>query len=145
MNFKFQTLGLILLLAILGLNSCVQQNLPNTTSNFNNNWQFAISDANLSELNNIEWQKVSLPHTAVIEPKVMEGQWQGICWYKKTFTLGKEAENKQLIFHFEGAMHASEFWVNGEKVASHLGGFLPVVLDFTHVAKINSENEIVNR
>lgn len=114
--------------------------------NFNNNWQFAISDANLTEQSDkIQWQKVSLPHTAVAEPKVMKGQWQGICWYKKTFSLGKEAENKQLIIHFEGAMNASEIWVNGEKAASHLGGYLPVVFDFTHLANIDGENEILVR
>ena len=55
------------------------------------------------------------------------------------------AENKQLIFHFEGAMNASEFWVNGKKVASHLGGYLPVVFDFTHLANVNGENEILVR
>ncbi len=142
MTFKFKTIGLLLITVLLSLNSCTQK----TPQHFNSNWQFTISDANLTELDNkAEWKTVSLPHTAVIEPKVMTGQWQGICWYKKTFLLGKEAKNKQLLLHFEGAMNASEFWVNGKKAASHLGGFLPVVFDFTHLANINGENEILVR
>ena len=64
---------------------------------------------------------------------------------KKTFSLEKDAKNKQLIFHFEGAMNASEFWVNGQKAASHLGGYLPVVFDFTHLANLGGENEILVR
>lgn len=113
---------------------------------FNNDWQFIISDVNLAASNkNVDWQPASLPHTPMIEAKVMDGQWQGICWYKKTFSLDKDAKNKRLIFHFEGAMNASEFWVNGQKAASHLGGYLPVVFDFTHLANLGGENEILVR
>jgi beta-galactosidase len=140
MNFRIQNIGLILVLTMLGINCYAQKNTL-----FNDNWQFVISDANVIEPNNSsEWQSVTLPHTAFVESKVMDGQWQGICWYKKTFSL-KDAKDKQLIFHFEGAMNASEFWVNGKKAASHLGGYLPVVFDFTHLANIDGENEIIVR
>ena len=140
MKFRIQHISLILVLAMLGINCYAQKNTL-----FNDNWQFVISDANVIEPNNtVEWQSVTLPHTAFVESKVMDGQWQGICWYKKTFSL-KDAKGKQLIFHFEGAMNASEFWVNGKKAASHLGGYLPVVFDFTHLANIDGENEILVR
>ena len=113
---------------------------------FNSNWQFAISDASIETIGSVsDWEKVSLPHTPVIEPKVMIGQWQGICWYKKDFQIPTSAKNQKLIFRFEGAMNASEFWINGQKVAEHLGGYLPVVFDFTAFAKVGENNTIIVR
>lgn len=137
---KFQ-LKLILAFCVLSLSATAQ----NTTL-FNDNWQFVISDNDVTSTTaKPNWEPVSLPHNPFIATKVMDGQWQGICWYKKTFTLSKEQKGKRLLFHFEGAMHASEFWVNGTKVASHLGGYLPVVFDFTEVANFKGTNEILVR
>ncbi|HPR33995.1 MAG TPA: glycoside hydrolase family 2 TIM barrel-domain containing protein, partial [Prolixibacteraceae bacterium] len=113
---------------------------------FNSGWEFALSDVpfeGTDTLNN--WEPVMLPHTPVISPKVMQGQWQGICWYRKSFHLPASAKNQRLILRFEGAMNASDFWVNGQKVKSHLGGYLPVVFDFTEVAKIDGENTLLVR
>lgn len=124
--------------------SCSEQ--KSTKTLFNNDWEFVVSDAGINDINSIDdWEKVTLPHTPVIAPKVMQGQWQGICWYKKSFTLPATAKNQILLFRFEGAMNASEFWINGNKVASHLGGYLPVVFDFTNVANVGGENTILVR
>jgi len=113
---------------------------------FNHNWQFTISDASFDEIqNNTKWEEVSLPHTAVIEPKVMVGQWQGICWYKKTFQLPASTKGQRVMFRFEGAMNTSEYWVNGTLVKSHKGGYLPAVFDFTDVANLGGENTIYVR
>ncbi|MFA9389958.1 MAG: glycoside hydrolase family 2 TIM barrel-domain containing protein [Prolixibacteraceae bacterium] len=139
---KNQLLGIIAIMAIT-LGSCTQ---PTSTKElFNSDWQFTISDDTFDEIQSAtEWEAVSLPHTAVIEPKVMTGQWQGICWYKKTFEIPASAKNQNYLLRFEGAMNASEFWINGVKVASHQGGYLPVVFDFTQAAKIG-ENTIFVR
>ncbi|HPR61872.1 MAG TPA: beta-galactosidase, partial [Prolixibacteraceae bacterium] len=115
-------IGLVIIILFA---SCSEQ--KSTKILFNNDWEFVISDADINDINSIEeWEKVTLPHTPVISPKVMQGQWQGICWYKKSFTLPASAKNQIFMLRFEGAMNASEFWVNGHKVASHLGGYLPV-------------------
>ncbi|MDA3815873.1 MAG: DUF4982 domain-containing protein, partial [Prolixibacteraceae bacterium] len=111
---------------------------------FNDGWQFAISDATIDEVENISnWEPVSLPHTPVITPEVMKGQWQGISWYKKTFELPSSTKGQRLILRFEAAMNVSEFWVNGQKVKTHMGGYLPVVFDFTGAALPGEENTIL--
>ncbi|MBN2349582.1 MAG: DUF4982 domain-containing protein [Bacteroidales bacterium] len=140
MNIRFQTIySLVLLVLVM---SCSGNN-P-TKELFNSGWQFTISDADIETITNVEnWEAVSLPHTPVLEPKVMDGQWQGTCWYKKTFVIPSSAKKQRLILRFEGAMNVSEFWVNGKKVASHLGGYLPVVFDFTDVAKVGESNNIL--
>ena len=81
MKFKLQSASALLLFVMLSLNCSAQQNIL-----FNNDWQFIISEANLNEgSSNANWQPATLPHTALVEAKVMDGQWQGICWYKKNF------------------------------------------------------------
>lgn len=114
---------------------------------FNNNWQFMISDEDLSnkDLTKLNWQNISLPHTPKIEPKIMDGQWQGICWYYKKFSLPKKSNGKKFFLRFEGAMNICEVWVNGEKLAFKQGGYLPVVVDFTKVARKNKTNEVLVR
>lgn len=114
---------------------------------FNDNWQFMISDEDLSgkDPSKLSWENISLPHTPKIEPKVMDGQWQGICWYYKTFNLPEKSSGKKFFLRFEGAMNICEVWVNGEKLATKQGGYLPVVVDFTKVAKQNKTNEVLVR
>ena len=132
----------LLMIMVVVLSSCTT---PSSTKKlFNADWQFVISDKAYDQvLHEDGWESVSLPHTPVVEPKVMKGQWQGICWYKKSFEIPASAKGQRLIFRFEGAMNASEFWVNNQKVASHQGGYLPVVFDFTNMAKPGAENTIV--
>lgn len=128
--------------AIVLLSACNET--QSTKVLFNNNWQFAIADAEFEEIESIgKWEAVSLPHTPVIAPKVMEGQWQGTCWYKKDFEIPASAKGQRLMLRFEGAMNVSEFWVNGQQVKKHLGGYLPVVFDFTEQALPGKKNTIV--
>ena len=89
-----------------------------------------------------EWKVVSLPHTARIEPLLVNDLWQGICWYRKKFNLTEEAENKKIIIEFEAAMNHSKVWVNGQLVAEHQGGYLPVVADITGFVRLDQENLI---
>lgn len=144
---KKYRLVIVLLLAIIFAGCEQQQPLSfSPKEQFNSGWQFAISDRSFENVQaNTSWENVSLPHTPVIEPRVIKGQWQGVCWYRKTFPLPAKVEGKRFILRFEGAMNGSEFWVNGMKVASHQGGYLPVVFDFTDVANVGGDNQILVR
>jgi beta-galactosidase len=141
MKLTHKIIGMFCAIALI---SCT--NTSTGESLFNEAWEFNISDASYEQIMTEEnWESVSLPHTPVIESKVMDGQWQGISWYRKTFNIPASAKNQRLILRFDGAMNASEFWVNGSKVASHLGGYLPVVFDFTETADFGGENTILVR
>ena len=57
---------------------------------FNKEWCFVKLDDSISEtvfyekdFNDSMWAKVTLPHTPQLEPKIVNNQWQGICWYRK--------------------------------------------------------------
>jgi len=83
-----------------------------------------------------EVQEVFLPHTPRLEPYLVNDQWQGICWYRKTIRI---PEGKHVLVRFEGAMNVAEAWVNGHYAGKHMGGFLPFVIDVTAVLKANGD------
>jgi beta-galactosidase len=113
---------------------------------FNKNWEFTIeSDSATVFSNKDEWKIVDIPHTPVIEPLIVNDQWQGICWYRRAFIVPRKYKGKKLFLRFEGAMNVAEVWVNGVKKIKHLGGYLPFVIDFTEEAKIGQRNEIIIR
>lgn len=116
-------------------------NLHTPAKLFNAGWQFqkANSVLSLQQAKQLSgWQSVSLPHTANIEPKIVNDQWQGDAWYKKAITYQPEWAGKKVILDFEGAMNEAQVWLNGELVASHRGGYLPFSVNLT--GKLNAGN-----
>jgi beta-galactosidase len=128
---------------------CNKQNIrPIPQQLFNDNWQFILSADSadvFNHKNTLAWQQVKLPHTPVIEPLIVIDQWEGICWYRKNFMLPPEAQDKNLFLRFEGAMNVAEVWVNGVKKITHLGGYLPFVVEFSKEAKPGQNNEVIVR
>ncbi|WP_250463364.1 glycoside hydrolase family 2 TIM barrel-domain containing protein [Microbulbifer litoralis] len=100
----------------------------------NRDWQFIRSDKPLTReqaLQSGDWQSISLPHTPRIEPRIVNDQWQGDAWYRRDLPYRSEWDGKRVYIDFEGAMNAAGIWLNGEKIGSHLGGYLPFSLDLT--------------
>jgi beta-galactosidase len=146
-NF-FAIFSCLVLIAFV-LSSCkTEVSKPIPPKLFNDNWQFILS-ADSSDVfkpdSDLAWEKVRLPHTPVIEPLIVNDQWQGICWYRKEFVLPAEAAGKNVFLRFEGAMNVADVWVNGEKKTTHLGGFLPFVVDFTAEAIPGKMNRVIVR
>ncbi|OHX64277.1 glycoside hydrolase family 2 protein [Flammeovirga pacifica] len=150
MNNKLKTLFFILFICLITPLHLVAAD----KENFNQGWKFIkeISPVVINQnevikpnYNDKDWTKVSLPHTTNIEALPVNDQWQGIAWYRKEFTLDKSEANKQLLIELEAAMNYSQVWVNGQLLKEHQGGYLPVILDFTAVAKLGEKNTIVVR
>ena len=104
--------------------------------NFNPGWKFFLGDvkgAGSKDFDDSRWQTVSVPHNVRLEPSEASGgrNYQGKAWYRKHFTVPAEAAGRDITLHFEAIMGKQEFYVNGKKVKTHLGGYLPVSLDLT--------------
>ncbi len=120
--------------------------------NFNKNWKFKLlpekellSDFYQAGIDESAWEDISLPHTANLEPLLVNDQWQGICWYRNHFNVPASCKNKKVFLEFEAAMNTSKFWINGELVTEHMGGYLPVVLDISDYVQPGAENLIAVR
>jgi beta-galactosidase len=118
---------------------------------FDSQWRFVraeVPQAQTPEFDDRAWETVTLPHTAHTEALVTgrgARQWQGICWYRKTFDLPAEARDKEIILRFDGAMNATEAWVNGQSAGKFMGGYLPYVMDISKLARPGEKNVIAVR
>jgi beta-galactosidase len=105
-------------------------------------WRFIrdeASGAQLPTFNDATWEQAALPHTARIEALVTgaagteTAQWQGICWYRRTLEI--TATSGRVLLRFDGAMNVADVWIDGQRVAMHLGGYLPFVADITEYVR----------
>ncbi len=118
---------------------------------FSDHWRFLRADepqAATPAFDDAKWEAVTLPHTARIEALVAgkdNPQWQGICWYRKSFELPKAAADKVIILRFDGAMNVAEVWVNGQSAGKFMGGYLPYVMDISSLAKPGAQNVVAVR
>lgn len=143
---------LLLLLFFYGCTSPKVETVQ-THYNFNTEWEF-VKDMDTTITNelfepsnvDLKWEQVRLPHTANIEPIVIEDQqWQGDMFYRKFFTVEPEMEGKHITLKFEGAMHEADIYLNGEKVGYNTGGYLPFVVDISEDLKFGEENALLIR
>ncbi len=126
--------------------------LANKTS-FNSDWKFKLlkspdfsdKDFQTVAFDDSKWESVSLPHTAHIEPMIVNDQWQGICWYRKSFRPPGDLTNKKIYLEFEAAMNIAVVWLNGEQIAVNHGGYLPIVIDITSYVKSGKDNVVAVR
>ena len=149
MHYRYLLL-LIVFFCCTNLNA--QNNIAVSKISFNDKWDFvkdidtlnAIKLLGSNDDNKMAWQKISLPHTPVIEPveKIKE-QWQGTCYYRKNFSLAAAYEGKQIALQFDGAMHEATIYVNGKYLGKHAGGYLPFYINITDVVKFGADNLVL--
>ena len=115
------------------------QNSGRIVYNFNQGWRFHLGDANGAEANNFndsQWEVVCAPHTSRLEPSEASGgrNYQGITWYRKHFSVPSDMAGKDVTVYFEAIMGKQDIFVNGKKVMSHLGGYLPIIVNLTKLS-----------
>lgn len=119
------------------------------TQDFSTDWRFHLGDvagAAAPAFADTAWETVTAPHTARLEARVTDNaarqQWEGLCWYRKTFTLPPEAAGHIVRLRFEGAMNIAEVFVNGEKRAQSIDGYTPFVVDLSDLARTRAGDPI---
>ena len=125
------------------------KNRPKIGESPNQNWKFkkledgeVDSEYHLSDFNDGAWERVSLPHTANVEPLLVNDQWQGICWYRQRVAVPTNLKDKKIFLEWEGAMNVADVYINGQVVTTHLGGYLPIIIDATPFLKFGKDNFI---
>ena len=91
-----------------------------------------------------DWEAVSLPHTW----NAFDGQdgggdyYQGVGWYRKTFTM--KPDGTQVYIRFGAVSKMATVICNGQTVGEHRGGFSAFTFDLTPHLR-DGENEILVR
>ena len=115
--------------------------------NFNEGWRFLLGDAAGAEapaFDDSQWPVVCAPHTVQLVPAEASGgrNYQGVCWYRKHFTVPADMLGKLVRVHFEAIMGKQWVYVNGRLVKEHLGGYLPITIDLSQEG-VNAGDECV--
>jgi beta-galactosidase len=113
----------------------------------NADWRFLLGDARDADADpvtatdgELPWELVNLPHSVRLEPLNASGgrNYQGGCWYQKRLELNDAWRGRLIYLHFEGAMQVADVWLNGRKLLTHYGGYLPFTIDLTPHARFGA-------
>jgi beta-galactosidase len=117
-----------------------------TVQNMNANWKFYKGDATGAQsttFSDASWQTVQVPHPFEYLDYHVPTYYQGIGWYRKTFSLDATAAGKKVFLRFEGAMTVAQVYVNGTLITTHYGGFTPFTIDITANVTAGSANNLL--
>lgn len=111
-------------------------------------WRFSVDDEKIGEqqgwadssIQDSSWMPVTVPHTWNVMPEYSE--YEGIAWYRRTFTVSESAENAHLRLRFEAVFYLARVWLNGQYLGQHEGGYTPFEFDVTSLVKHGETNVI---
>lgn len=103
----------------------------------NGKWEFEF-DFGKSGVDRRMWENGSFTKEIVV-PFAPESKLSGIeytdfvesVWYRRSFTLPKEAKGKRIILRFGAVDNFAEVWINGKRAGEHRGGYTPFSFDIT--------------
>jgi len=75
-----------------------------------------------------------------LNPPFLNKKFNPVGSYKRSFSISKDWEDKDVIIHFGGVNSAFYIWVNGEKVGYSQGSKLPAEFDITNYVKQGKNN-----
>src|SRR5690606_14289571 len=128
---------------------------PRQIVDFNYDWKFLPGDDSLAwqvDYADADWRELSLPHDWSIEGAFSEehltGQFggalpAGMGWYRKSFTLPEEDQEKQVYIDFGGVYRNSEVWINGQYLGKRPFGYISFRYDLTPHLKFNGQQNVL--
>ncbi len=104
-------------------------------------WSFSIDQDKVGEgqecfapgYNDSTWATVNVPHTWNVMPEYSE--YEGLAWYRRTFTVPAEAKDAHLRLRFEAVFYLVRVWLNGQYLGQHEGGYSSFEFDVSAVAR----------
>lgn len=97
-----------------------------------------------------DWEVVDLPHDYVVRgvPDPKENHVHGSlkrdnAWYRKFFSLKKDAKDKRIFLTFEGIGTVCKIWVNGCFMKYNDSAYTEVQVDITDIARFGDDLNVV--
>jgi beta-galactosidase len=124
---------------------------------FDNNWRFLQGDAAGAEsgsFGDASWGVLNVPHDwSIAGPFAATNKTggagaflpSGIGWYRKHFTLPKDAAGQRVWIEFDGVMQNSKVWINGALLGERPFGYASFRYDLTPHLNFGGENVIAVR
>ncbi len=111
---------------------------------FNNDWLYIAHEADASVADS-QFEPVTLPHTNIVLPyhNFDNLDYQFIATYRKRFKLPEARNDRRVYIDFDGAMIATEVFLNGQRIGENEGGYNPFSFDITDQLNETGENLLV--
>lgn len=111
----------------------------------NDGWKFTKGspfEAQLTGCDDSSWETVNIPHTWNDKDADDEtpGFYRGPVWYRKQLFIDKSQEGRRAVIYFEGANQEVRFYLNGQFVGEHKGGYTRFCFDITSHMRYGQEN-----
>ncbi|AWB67300.1 glycoside hydrolase family 2 [Saccharobesus litoralis] len=137
------------------------QAIAKDISDFNFDWRFQLYEniydtkqqaAYQHNYDDSNWSVVQVPHDwAVPLPYTDEKgaassgfKAGGVGWYRKSFVLGKENQNKVVWLEFDGIYNNSDVWINGHHVAERPYGYSSFSAELTPYLLFDGQPNVVS-
>jgi hypothetical protein len=111
---------------------------PRQRESFNAGWRFhfgASEGAEKADFDDSAWNPTGLPHSFSIPYFQAASFPVGEGWYRKTLDLPKAPAGRRVFLEFEGAFQVADVYVNGQRLATHRGGYTGFNVDVTAALK----------
>ncbi|MDZ7288734.1 MAG: glycoside hydrolase family 2 protein [candidate division KSB1 bacterium] len=109
-------------------------------------WKFHKGDIHSAESPRLAsaegWQEVIVPHTWNAKDVLTEGEryYQGIGWYRTSFTIRADESSTRTFIRFEGVSLVADVFLNGAYVGRHKGGYSAFCFEITPYVVYGEEN-----
>ena len=99
-------------------------------------------EAQMTGCDDSSWETVNIPHTWNDKDADDEtpGFYRGPVWYRKQLFIDKSQEGRRAVIYFEGANQEVRFYLNGQFVGEHKGGYTRFCFDITPHLRYGQEN-----
>jgi beta-galactosidase len=139
--------------------------MTRTTRLLHDEWNFHLGDvpgAHDPKFNDEDWEIVNLPHDWSIKGKFTKESIefydrlknigdrigylpQGKGWYRKSFHVPKENQDKITHIQFDGVYKNADVWINGQQLGFHPYGYTSFYYDLTPYLNYGGSNVIAVR
>ncbi|MGS2739271.1 glycoside hydrolase family 2 TIM barrel-domain containing protein [Sinomicrobium sp. M5D2P17] len=136
--------------------SCHTEEKPaRIIQDFNENWKFLLGDslnASAMEYDDSSWRVLDLPHDWSIEGEFGKDNPAGtaggalptgIGWYRKTFKVPDEWQDKSVRIEFGGVYRNSEVWINGHSLGKRANGYISFGYDIGAYLNFNGKDNVL--
>ncbi len=144
----------LLALLILG-NAAWATNSPSLTQNFDFDWRFHLGDvpeASTPQFFDGDWRQINVPHDFSREGDFSQTNASctaylpgGIGWYRKTFVVPADWQDKLVRIQFDGVSLKSQVWINGHPLGGWPYDYSTFSLDLTPFLDFGGTNVIAVR
>jgi hypothetical protein len=111
-------------------------------------WKFHKGEMDGAEsgdaIDETPWQDVRVPHTWNAKDVLTDGPeyYQGVGWYRTSFTLDRDDRSVRHFIRFEGASLVADVFINGHYLGTHKGGYSAFCFELTPFLRDGEVNRL---